>query len=60
MKQQFLTVYMASIAAQLVHEGYQIEKVELSTQNPNYLVYKFNYTPEIKQALQRILAERRR
>lgn len=60
MKNQYYTVYLSSIAAKLVQRGFTIRAVELSKKNPNYLVYKFDYSPEIKQALQAILDEERR
>ena len=58
MKPQYYTIYLASVAAKLVQEGFEVKKVELSKKNPNYLVYKFAYTPEVKAALQNILKEK--
>ena len=58
MKPQYYTVYLASVAAKLVQEGFEVKKVELSQKDPKYLVYKFAYTPEVKAALQNILKEK--
>lgn len=60
MKNQYYTIFLASIAAKLVQKGFTIRKVELSKKDPNYLVYKFDYSPEIKKALQVILEEEKK
>ena len=57
MKRQYYTVYLASVAAKLVQRGFNVEKIELSRKNPNYLVFKFAYSSELKNALQEILKD---
>lgn len=49
------SIYMPKVAARLKKMGFTIIKTEPNLKNPKFLVYKFEDTPELRIALDKIL-----
>lgn len=49
------SIFMPRVAAQLQEKGFKLIKTEINKKNPNFLVYKFEDTPELQMALQKVL-----
>lgn len=49
------SIFMPTVAARLKEMGFTLIKTEKNLKNPKYLVYKFEDTPELQMALNKIL-----
>ena len=49
------SIFMPHVAAELISQGFKIVKTEPNKKNPQYVVYKFEDTPEFQLALKKIL-----
>lgn len=51
------SIFMPKIAAQLEEQGFKIIKTEPNFKKPQYLVYKFEDTPQLQIALKKLLGK---
>lgn len=52
---QLYTIFMQRVANQLESRGFKVIKIEPNKKHPNFLVWKFEDTVELRQALREIL-----
>ena len=53
----FYTIFMQKIANKLESRGFKVIKIVPNKRDPRYVVYYFEDTPELREALQEILAK---
>lgn len=51
------SIFMTHIAAKLCNSGFPIIHMARNQKNPKYMVYQFEDTPQLREALAEILAD---
>lgn len=60
MEKKIFIVYMPYVAAKLREEGFLFLGTGINQKKPQYFTYLFEDTPQLRQAFERIIAEKKK